>query len=84
MWRLIFTKRAERDLLGLEKSIAKRIVEKLEETAANPEHHFQKLVAAPYYKLRIGDYRAIVVLVPQQQLIDVRRIGHRRNIYKNI
>ena len=37
-----------------------------------------------YHKIRAGDYRAIVMLGHQKEVVDVRRIGHRRNIYEKI
>ena len=84
MWRLVFTKRARKDILPLEKAVAKRIVARLDKALLNPKHFFSEIVGSPYHKLRAGDYRIIVVLLPAKKLIEVRRIGHRRNIYKRI
>lgn len=84
MWKLVFTKRARKDILCFEKVVAKRIVAKLEKALENPKHFFSEIVDSPYYKLRAGDYRVIVVLDAEEKLIEVRRIGHRRNIYKGI
>jgi len=84
MWRIVFTKRARKDPLSLEKQVSKRILSKLEKAAENPKKQFSELVGSDYSKLRIGDYRAIVFLEFEEELIEVRRIGHRKNIYKNL
>lgn len=84
MWQLIFTSRAKKDLFSLEKLIVQRIVSKLEETKQKPGEKYAKLTGFPYYKLRIGDYRVIAVLDFQRKIIEIRRIGHRKNIYKKM
>ncbi|MFH0714180.1 MAG: type II toxin-antitoxin system RelE/ParE family toxin [Candidatus Diapherotrites archaeon] len=86
MWRLVFTPRARKDLLKIEKSEAIRIVEKLKSCLENPESHFVQLSRpyAEYWKLRVGDYRAIAVLEYSTQTVEVRRAGHRKNIYRQL
>ncbi len=84
MWRLVFTKRAEKDFFRLEKEVSKRIIAKLEKTTKGPKQHFSLVKGTGYCKLRIGDFRVLVVLQHTKKLIDVRRVGHRRNIYKNL
>ena len=84
MWQILFTKRARKDLLRLEKQVAKRIASKLEKAAEKPNQYYREVVGTDYHKLRLGDYRVIVVLESEKKLIDVRRIGHRRNIYNKI
>ena len=71
-------------MLVLEKQTSKRIFSKLEKTVENPKKQFSELVGSDYRKLRIGDYRIIVFLKFEEKLIEVRRIGHRRNIYKKL
>ena len=84
MWQLVFTGRAKKDLFSLEKILAQRVLSNLEETRQKPEEKFSKLVGFQYYKLRVGDYRVIAVLDFQKKIIEIRRVGHRRNIYKKI
>nr|WP_231186385.1 type II toxin-antitoxin system RelE/ParE family toxin [Haladaptatus sp. DYF46] len=35
----------------------------------------------PYYKLRAGDYRAIITWNRNDDVLIVEAVGHRRNIY---
>jgi mRNA interferase RelE/StbE len=84
MWKIVFTHRARKDLLLLDKDAASQIIKKLEKAAANPEKSFEKVTGFNYHKTRAGDYRAIVVLDPKSQTIEVRRTGHRKKIYKQL
>ena len=62
--------------------VAKRIINKIESTRSNPHRFFVRLVGRFEYKLRVGDYRAIVDIDENRRVIIVRSLGHRRNIYK--
>ena len=84
MWQLAFTRRAEKDFFRLEKEVSKRIIAKLEKSLEDPKKHYSQVKGTDYHKLRAGDYRVLVILQPSKEIIDVRRIGHRKNIYKNI
>ncbi len=84
MWQLAFTRRAEKDFLRLEKEVSKRIIAKLEKSLKDPKKHFSQVKDTDYHELLAGDYRVLVILQQSKQVIDVRRVGHRRNIYKNI
>ena len=84
MWQVFLVNKARKDLHSLEPQFSQRIIAKLEETAANPEKHFERLSNSPYWKLRIGDYRAIAVLDFGKNLVEVRRIDHRGKIYKHL
>ena len=49
------------DLLeGLETETQERLVKKLDEAKDWTSHRLEKLSGYPYYKLRAGDYRAII------------------------
>ena len=61
---------------------AMRIVEKIEAFATNPEsqrNNVKRLVGRDEIRLRIGDWRAILV---DGDVIDVVRIGPRGSIYE--
>ena len=59
-WSIEFTKEAEKDISVLDKSIRKRIIEKLEWLSNNFDFIFPSVLTADfrdYFKLRIGDWR---------------------------
>lgn len=81
-WQVKLSPQAARSLLKLEQEQAKRIVQKIRDAAANPQHYFERLTGTQTYKLRIGDYRVISTMLHSEETIYVEEIGHRKNIYK--
>lgn len=70
------------DLLdGLEREDRQRLISKLEEAQDWTSHRLDKLSGYPYYKLRAGDYRAIITWDREQDVLIVEAVGHRRNVY---
>lgn len=63
----------------LPQRIAERILDKLERARSEPFHFFERLANSPLYKLRVGDYR---VLVEIDEMIHIRYVGKREDIYK--
>ena len=81
MYSVEFSKTAERQLFKLEKHVQERILFVLERIKIRPFRFVAKLSNAPYFRLRIGDYRAILDINQEKQTIFVAEVGHRRNIY---
>ena len=84
MWKVELSPSAARDLHSLESGIAARIVKKLEEAAVNPARFFERMAGYDYFKMRVGDYRVIALLLHKKETVYVQRIGHRKNIYDKI
>jgi len=82
MHKLEFAHEALRELKRLENKEAKRILEKLKQSAKNPASFFERLVGREEYKLRVGDYRVIANILNKEKKIVVRSLGHRKNVYK--
>ncbi len=83
-WTARLRKGAEADLNVLDKTIRRRILEKvawLEENFDDilPRSLSNKL--SKYYKLRVGDWRIVYVVGQKQQEISVVAIDHRSDIY---
>ena len=81
-WSIQWTDQAEKDLGNLDRSVAARVVAKLEQSASNPLHFFARLVGGDEYKLRVGDYRLLAVLVHETQTVLVERLDHRSRVYR--
>ena len=72
-----------RDFLGkIKREDAQRIIRKVNNIVNDPEHYLEPLIEIDGYKLRVGDYRAIIDLNKTNKIIEVLLIGHRKNIYK--
>lgn len=84
VFKLIFSEEASSQLKKLENIITKRILFKLEDTADDPFQYFERLTGREEYKLRVGDYRIIAKIFPNENNIFIFSIGHRKNIYKKI
>ena len=83
MVRIEWTEGAIKDLEGLDKPVARRILKRL----AGLSKNFQSIVPEPLrgelkgtFKLRIGDWRAVYTV--EGKTIVVQFIGHRSEIYE--
>jgi len=84
-WRLNFTAEAEKDLLFLDKKIAKRIAEKLKWFIANFEQVNHLPLAYKwqgFFKLRVSDWRIVYEIDWANKIITTHRIKHRRDVYE--
>ncbi|RDZ39568.1 cytotoxic translational repressor of toxin-antitoxin stability system [Haloferax sp. Atlit-10N] len=81
MTEIEWTPKAIELLEGLDTKAQERLVKKLDEAKDWTSHRVEKLTGYPYYKLRAGDYRAIITWNRDQDVLIVEAVGHRRNIY---
>ena len=65
----------------LPQNIALRIINKLEQIKENPFRYLEHY-EGEYYKIRIGDYRALTDIDFQRKIIWARVIDKRGRIYK--
>ncbi|MSQ13216.1 MAG: plasmid stabilization protein [Dehalococcoidia bacterium] len=75
--------RARRDLRDLDKPIAERVVsgiERFAETEAGNVKHLRGQDGE--LRLRVGDWRVRFTLDPEQGIMNVLRIRHRREAYR--
>ncbi|MBS3132253.1 type II toxin-antitoxin system RelE/ParE family toxin [Candidatus Woesearchaeota archaeon] len=84
MYQIEFTEKALKQISKLEKEIQKRILNSLERIRIRPESYVTQLVGEPYYKLRVGDYRLIIDIQNDRLILLVVKVGHRKNIYKEL
>jgi mRNA interferase RelE/StbE len=69
-------------LYGLQKNIAERILKKLDEVKENPFRYLKHYEGDEGYKLRIGDYRALVDIDFQNRILFIMVLDKRGRIYK--
>jgi mRNA-degrading endonuclease RelE of RelBE toxin-antitoxin system len=74
-WRVELTRSAERDLRRLDPPVRARVADSLHALAENPQRSaaLRKLTDAPEWRLRIGDWRALVLLDVQTHTVVVTR-----------
>ena len=81
MTEVEYTEKALDHLENLDPQVADRVMNKVDEATEWTEHRLERLAGYPYYKLRAGDYRAIITWNRDSDLIRVEAVGHRRNVY---
>ena len=81
---IIIQSTAKRDFKKLPKKIISNILKKLNSIKDNPLRYIERLRSSHLWKLRIGDYRAILYLNTKEDTLHVLKIGHRKDIYKKI
>ena len=81
---IVFSKVAAKELRNLPKEEIKRVYAKSKELESNPRPAGCKKLAGEkedLWRVRVGDYRIIYTINDTIFIIDIRRIGHRRDIY---
>ena len=79
---MVITESAQRDLDRLDRSVARRIVARLEGLREDPLRQLGRLVNSPLYRLRVGDWRVIVEVDQSEVRVLVVKVAHRRSIYR--
>lgn len=84
-WRIELTRPAERDLRRLDPPVRNRVAEALRALATEPQRPgaLRKLTDAPEWRLRIGDWRALILLDIPERTIVVTRILPRGRAYRD-
>lgn len=81
-YEIIWSIRAAGQMRSLDRSVAKRIHEKVEQLYQDPERFVEKLVRYPYYRLRVGDYSVILEINHEFVRILILKVGHRSKIHE--
>jgi len=79
---IAYKKSVGKDLAGLGKAEARRILDKIEKELPTRANSYPVLKGqfSGLRKLRVGDYRVVFAILDAQVL--VLRIGHRREVYE--
>ena len=84
-WIVEFTPRAEKAVKRLDRSVRKRVFDKLREIqGADDPRDFLKSMTGPLtgmFRLRVGDYRVIIDIQDERCVILALDVGHRSVVY---
>lgn len=73
-----------KDLRGIPKADVRRILAKAGSLCDDPRPTgSQKLAGAERYRLRQGNYRILYSIDDQRVLVEVVKIGHRKDVYRS-
>ena len=89
VYRIETTPTFERDFGKLETAVARRVMRKIDYLAAHPEVVTQPLKNPPadlagVHKYRVGDYRILLWVDRQAEVITLHAVAHRREIYRGL
>lgn len=80
---MVFSLRWNSDSLDrLPEEVIPRIIKKIESILVDPFHYLEHYEGEKVYKLRIGDYRALIDVDFSQQILIIRVVDHRGRVYK--
>ena len=84
MYQVIISRIAEKQIESLPKHVANTITSKIDALATDPypSGSIKLEGSQKEYRIRSGDYRIIYRIENARLIIEVIRIGHRRDIYK--
>ena len=85
MFRVLMTRRAQKDLDAVPRSDREAIAEKIVFLGQDPDQptlDVKKLQGSSFYRLRVGDWRVIFDRRNAVRIIEIIRIRHRREVYR--
>ena len=82
-YKITVKKSAAKELEEIPGKELRKIVRRIQSLAQNPRPHgSQKLSRQEQYRVRQGDYRIVYSIDDKDSVIDIVKIGHRREIYR--
>ena len=82
-YKITFRKSVSKDLKKIPKKDVLRILEAIKALAENPRPpQSKKLSGQEKYRLRQGNYRVLYSIEDEKLIIQVVKVGNRRDIYK--
>jgi mRNA interferase RelE/StbE len=87
MYKIIVDNSAEKDLDNLSKEIVRKIVKIIDKLANDPKPPGVKKLKASdenLYRVRSGDYRIVYSVAEEIKIVNIRRIRHRKDVYRNL
>jgi mRNA interferase RelE/StbE len=85
MYTITFKESALKELSALQKPVVKKIAAAIDKLAINPRPSGVKKLSGGnenLYRIRVGDYRVIYVIEDVIRVVNMRKIGHRKDIYR--
>lgn len=86
MYDVVFSARAQSDVRRLDRATAQRVIGKLRWLAENFEATKLTALTGPdqgRFRLRVGDYRVVYAVDRKKREIEVYRVRHRREVYRD-
>jgi mRNA interferase RelE/StbE len=85
LYTITFKKSAEREFEKLPTQVIRRIGKAIDTLSKNPRPVGSKKLEGQkesLWRIRIGDYRVIYLVEDVIKIVEIRRVGHRKDIYE--
>jgi mRNA interferase RelE/StbE len=80
-YQVLLHPKAAKFLSGLREPLRTRIKDELRELQDSPETKGERLSPSAFWRIRVGDYRAIYEIDRKDKRVIVLYIGHRSGVY---
>lgn len=86
LFEIQYEPRVEKELAKLDRPIARRLLDAIDQLAetSGPNNSKPLKGFTGIWRLRVGDYRVIYKIKDSELIILVVKIGHRREVYRDI
>lgn len=83
-FRIQWRNSTRKDIRSLPRQEVARVVESITQLADEPlPHGSQKLSGAERtYRIRVGDYRVIYEVFSDSHIVEIQRVRHRKDVYR--
>jgi mRNA interferase RelE/StbE len=84
MYKIKFSRSAEKEIASLPNAVLKRVAKAIDGLEKNPRPNGCKKLkgsAENLWRIRIGDYRVVYSIEDVLLIVDIRKVGHRKDIY---
>ena len=83
-YKVVVSKSAVKELSKQSSAINNRIIKAALNLSENPRPQGSKKLkgGSDTWRIRIGDYRMIYAIDDEILIVDIRKVGHRKDIYK--
>ncbi len=84
-YSVLIKKSAERELRGIPRVDLRRVISRMQALANDPRPPgSEKLSGEERYRVRQGDYRIVYAIDDDQRAVEVVKVGHRREVYRQL
>lgn len=83
-YQIVWDELAVEDIRSIETIIRQRIIKKIRSIEEHPFTFVDHLTGFPLFKLRVGDYRAVLDINHKTNKITILLVGHRSKVYDQL
>jgi len=80
-YRVLLHPRAARFLEKADASVRDQVKQSLRDLENSPERKGERLKHSRFWRVRVGDYRAIYEIDEERKMVIILFVGHRRDVY---